>query len=296
MGELGSPVRVRLVHLVELPLPCIDAFLPVRGEISKEQIAALEAFNPDITFILRPDLLTHDVLATLPGIVIAHSCERLSKAGIRRYRELFPAGDNCRAAMLHADSRAVATLAASGVQALGSFLLPVRSSCFHHPNSLEAWTNREIPLLLVASTDGLIRDYVEVAERIPGFVHVASSSSDESVETIVRNARMVLHLPRANDRYLDTAKAVRDMAYGCLVVGGGFAEDYGLIPNEDYLSVCRPEDLAAIVRPYLRMPDTLDVVRKNAMRRAQAFDASERYVAMIEKYFLYRAKGPGAPS
>ncbi len=277
--------RIHRAHTPSRAERMLCHFVDAAAGIGPEQLAAIHNFAPDLTFVFEPDRLTADLIAELPGIVVAHTCRDLSPADIQRCRVLFPAAKGARAALLHVDARVAARLVEARIHAPGSFLLPTDGRVFARDDAFEQWLGRDIHVLYVGQTTPANRPYLSVLAEHPGFLQISQPTADRTLRSVLAGTKMVVHLPGASNDHIDTAKVIRDMMSGCLVLGGRFSVDYGLMPGEHYLFVDRPDELAWQVARQLDMPDDLDVIRRVGMRQAYRFDAERCYVPMIEKYF-----------
>lgn len=261
--------------------PSFVHFFP--GAPVEPLLAQLEALDPAVVFVWRPELIPAGALAGLEAITVGYLTEPLPRPGAAPHPDLEQRWEHLRSADPSNFDRIVSfdPLVAPTVDAhmrvWRSFPIPVSDTYFApvaEPNP------RPRVLFTGRSTDHRER-FLGPVKKDFDTVHLAHGVTDEELIPFLRSADIGVNLH--NEPYPTFENRVPAyLAAGLLVISEPLSPHHGLQPGRDLLEVREPHHLYELVDAARRTPHGFDTIRRNGRRAAERWRASRVYPRFVD--------------
>jgi hypothetical protein len=252
------------------------AFFDFRfGARVDELLAALEAFDPHVVFVWRPEIVPAGAFSGLRAVTVGYLTEPLPRPGGVRHPDL----DQRLEYLHHADpgnfdrvvsfDPLVAPAADAVVPVWRSFPIPVSDAFFApvrpaHGRPKVVFTGR--------ATEH--RDaWLDPVKHEFDVVHLAHGVTDEHLRAFLGEVDIGVNLHNEPYPTFENRVSVY-LAAGVLVISEPLSPRHGLQPGIDHLEATGPWHLWELVRAAARTPDAFRSVRVSGRRKAERFRAS----------------------
>jgi hypothetical protein len=281
---VGQELYFRLCSLEEPAGGLEPAFFDFRsGAPAEPLLTVLEAFDPDVIWVWRPEIVPHGLLRELRAVTVGYLTEPLPRDGAAAHPDLELRLNYLRAADPANFDRIVA---------LDPHVIPAAERV------LPVWRSLPIPV-----ADRLYAD-VRLATARPRFLfHGRSTPHREALLGPLKHDHDVLHIAHGvfgdelvtylggvdagvnlhNEDYPTYENRLSGyLAAGLLVLSEPLSPTHGLRPGTDYLEVRRPIDLWRAAEALADQPDAFRHVRLRGRRHAERFRASTVFPRTVE--------------
>lgn len=286
LAFVGDVTRFASHMLANQTTPIAVHCWHAEGKLPASLQAQIAAFSPDVTIVFEPERLSPHDFEHLPGYVLGYSVDVMREENWERLSASFAHSKRDQRAIIHADTNTLADLLRADISALAPVPLPIDLGLAGSPDGFDQWQQRRL--------DVIVRDDVELARRLnemlsmPAVLSGSGLTGDDRMATLTaQQARFCVYpLESLGMPFLASAKVLRDIAAGCIVVAGELKPDYGLMPGEHYLYYSHQSELGTLLRAALRQPDRQDVMRRRAAERVCHFDASSTYQRLLSEQLV----------
>jgi hypothetical protein len=276
--------------------PAFVHFFP--GAPAEPLVAQLEALDPDVVFVWRPELVPAGALAGVRAVTVGYLTEPLPRPGRDPHRDLQTRWEHLRRAdpsnfdrVVSFDPLVVPTVDRH-MRVWRSFPIPVSDSYF----APVADPHREPHVLFTGrSTEHRERFLGPVKKDFPT-VHLAHGVTDQQLMPFLRRADVGVNLH--NEPYPTFENRVPAyLAAGLLVVSEPLSPHHGLQPGRDLLEVREPFHLYELVAQAARAPHAFDTIRRQGRRAAERWRASRVFPRFVRDLLAdVRTFGRGRPA
>jgi hypothetical protein len=242
----------------------------------------LEALDPDVVFVWRPELIPAGAFAGLDAITVGYLTEPLPRPGVAPHRDLQTRWETAQRTDPSNFDRIVSfdPLVAPTVDAhmpvWRSFPIPVADSYF---SPVKPPNPRPRVLFTGRSTDHRER-FLGPVKKDFDCVHLAHGVTDDQLLPFLEQTDIGVNLH--NEPYPTFENRVPAyMAAGLLVISEPLSPHHGLQPGRDLLEVTEPYDLYALVEEAARTPHAFDTIRHGGRRAAERWRASRVYPRFV---------------
>jgi hypothetical protein len=294
----GTPLRLAFVGQSTFFAACAleehsararTTFVEFRaGGDADAMLAQLQASDPHVVVVFRPELLPAGVFAGLRAAVLGFLTEPIPR---RRGHRMHPDLKRRRAALAAMDIGNVDRLVAfdplivptadAFMRVWRSLPLPVADRLFA-PVRPPAGT----PSILFVgrSTDHRERFLARPKAELD-VVHAAFGIGLDALSGLLGAHTIGLNLH--NEPYPSFENRVcLQLAAGQLVVSETLSPTHGLEPDIDYLEIAAPDQLRSVLHAAVRFPQAYERVRVRGRRKAEAFRASHVYPRLADDLLL----------
>jgi hypothetical protein len=258
------------------------------GGDADAMLAQLRAFAPHVVVAFRPEVLPAGVFAQLPVAVVGFLTEPIPRtrghrahADLRRRRVDMEAMDTGNVDRLVAFDPLIVPTADAFMRVWRSLPLPVADRLY---TPVRPPRGRPSILFIGRSTEHrerfLARPKIEL-----DVIHAAFGIGGDELARLLQAHDIGVNLH--NEPYPSFENRVcLHLAAAQLVVSETLSPTHGLEPDIDYLEVCEPEQLLAVLRAAVRFPRAYDRVRIRGRRKAEEFRASRVYPRLVNDLLL----------
>lgn len=281
---MPSPLRLAFVgqrvyfHYCSLEQPAGDvepAFFDLREGGMTELLPSLAAWEPDVVFCWRPELVPAGAFAGLDAVTVGYLTEPLPRPGGVEHPDLEQRLEYLRAADPQNFDRVVSfdPLIAPTVDPVlsvwRSFPIPVSDAFFAPVRHADG-----PPRILFTGRATPHRDaFLNPVKHHHDVVHLAHGVTDEHLIAFMSEVDIGLNLH--NEPYPTYENRVSVyLAAGLLVVTEPLSPRHGLVPGVDYAETAEPWELIELIGAIARTPDAFHTMRLSGRRKAERFRAS----------------------
>ena len=245
-------------------------------------LAQLDAIEPDVVFVWRPELIPHGAFADLAALTVGYLTEPLPRPGSEPHRDLQTRWEHLQQADPSNFDRVVSfdPLVAPTVDAhmrvWRSFPIPVSDTYFADVNP----PNPKPRVLFTGRSTDHRERFLGPVKKDFDTVHLAHGVTDEELLPFLRTTDIGVNLH--NEPYPTFENRVPAyLAAGLLVISEPLSPHHGLQPGRDLLEVREPHHLYQLVAEAQRTPHAFDTVRRNGRRAAERWRASRVYPRFV---------------
>ena len=278
--------------------PSFVHFFP--GAPVEPLLAQLEAIDPDVVFVWRPELIPAGAFEEVRGLTVGYLTEPLPRVGgpDAPHRDLLLRWENLQNAdpgnfdrVVSFDPLVVPTVDAH-MRVWRSFPIPVNDTYFSAVNEPRA---RPRVLFTGRSTDHRER-FLGPVKKDFDTVHLAHGVTDEELLPFLDTTDIGVNLH--NEPYPTFENRVPAyLAAGLLVISEPLSPHHGLQPGRDLLEVREPHHLYELVAEAQRTPHAFDTIRRNGRRAAERWRASRVFPRFVNDLVAdVRTFGRGRPA
>lgn len=264
-------------------------------------VAALEALEPDVVFVWRPELIPPGAFADLPAITVGYLTEPLPRPGAPGERPhpdlqtrwgLLRAADPANFDRIVSFDPLVAPTVDAHMRVWRSFPIPVSDSYFAPASA----PNPQPKVLFTGRSTPHREAFLGHVKKDFDTVHLAHGVTDERLVPFMRAADIGVNLH--NHPYPTFENRVPAyLAAGLVVISEPLSPCHGLQPGRDFLEVREPRELYALVEQSARAPHAFDTIRLNGRRAAERWRSSRVYRRFVRDLLAdVRAFGRGRPA
>jgi len=261
--------------------PSFVHFFP--GAPPEPLVAELEAIDPDVVFVWRPELIPHGAFAGLKAITVGYLTEPLPRRNREPHRDLVARWENLRNAdpsnfdRIVSFDPLVAETVDEHMRVWRSFPIPVADSYFTPVNEPNA---RPRVLFTGRSTDHRER-FLGPVKKDFDTLHLAHGVTDEELLPFLATCDVGINLH--NEPYPTFENRVPAyLAAGLLVISEPLSPHHGLQPGRDLLEVSEPHHLYELIAELQRTPHAFDTIRRNGRRAAERWRTSRVFPRFAE--------------
>ena len=259
-----------------------------RGADAGQLLAALEAFDPDVAVVFRPEILPAGLLHDLRGAVLGFLTEPIPRSGSGEprhedlERRLWELGqvDPLNVDRVVAFDPHIARTAEGVLPVWRSLPLPVADR-FYHPVPEPATAPR---VLFVGRSTPHREKLLHEAKTRHDMLHLAFGVDAAHLEELLRSHDVAINIH--NHPYPSFENRVcLHLAAGNLVVTEPLSPSHGLETGVDYLQFSTAGELSDIITALERFPGIWHDVRIRGRRKAEIFRASRVYSRIVGDLF-----------
>ena len=259
-------------------------FIDFRAGIpSGPLLAELQAFDPDVLLVFRPEIIPAGLFDSLRAVTIGYLTEPLPRTGSPDHTDL-------RARMRwleQLDPRnfdrvvsfdpLIAETAAKVVPVWRSLPIPVSDSLF-----MDVRGRADPPRLLFLGRSTEHReDLLAPIKRAYPLVHIGHGLSGRTLKRVLRNTDVQFNLH--NNPYPSFENRVSlALAAGHLVISEPLSPRHELRPGQDYLEAGDADGIRELVDELTRDPSAFLEVQRSGREQAERFRASRVYPELID--------------
>lgn len=277
--------------------PSFVHFFP--GAPVEPLLAQLDAVDPDVVFVWRPELIPAGAFAELRALTVGYLTEPLPRPGTTPHRDLQTRWEHLQQADPSNFDRVVSfdPLIAPTVDAhmrvWRSFPIPVSDTYFEEiddepgPRPRVLFTGRSTPHR---------ERFLGHVKKDFDTVHLAHGVTDDELLPFLATTDIGVNLH--NEPYPTFENRVPAyLAAGLLVITEPLSPHHGLQPGRDLLEVREPHHLYELVAEAHRTPHAFETIRRQGRRAAERWRASRVYPRFVEDLVAdVRAFGRGRPA
>ena len=263
-------------------------------------LAAIEAFDPDVVFVWRPELVPHGAFAGVRAITVGYLTEPLPREGSTdphpdltiRLENLHKADPRNFDRIVSFDPCVVPTVEPF-LRVWRCFPIPVTDRYFAPVPD----TPSPRPRILFTGRSTAHREaFLGPVKKDFDTVHLAHGVTDEELVPFLRKADVGMNLH--NEPYPTFENRVPAyLAAGLLVVTETLSPHHGLVPGRDLLEVRRPWEPWQLMETWSRTPYAFHAVRLQGRRAAERFRASRVFPRFARDLIAdVRTFGRGRPA
>jgi hypothetical protein len=261
------------------------AFFDFRaGSRAEPLLAKLEAHDPDVVLVFRPEIVPPGLFERLRAVTIGYLTEPLPRSAGADHPDLrerlwwLEQVDAENFDRIVSFDPLIAETAESVLPVWRSLPIPVADSLF-----MDVHERTHPPRLFFVgrSTEHREEMLAPVKSAYP-IVHIGHGLHGEALKRFLRRADVQLNLH--NNPYPSFENRVcLALAAGHLVISEPLSPQHGLQPGTDYLEVSRPEQLLALVDRLAHEPAACVDVQAAGRLQAERFRASRLYPELVRE-------------
>jgi hypothetical protein len=248
-----------------------------RGADGARLRADLDAFDPGVVVVFRPDIVPAGLFAGLPAATLGFLTEPLPRGNgapahedlERRLWELHQVEPGNFDRIVSFDPLIADSAAQAGLEPWRSVPLPVGDRYF---GPVEPRVGRPRVLFVGRGTEHREQMLAPVKHEFD-LLHMAFGVGEDDLEPLLREHDVGVNLH--NHAYPSFENRVSIyLAAGLLVLSEPLSPQHGLEPDLDYLVCERPHEFVDTLERFTRFPGIYDRVRHRGRRKAELFRAS----------------------
>jgi hypothetical protein len=256
------------------------------GADAEAMLAHLEAFQPHVVVVFRPEVLPPGIFGSLRAAVLGFLTEPVPRTrgnrahpDLKRRRAALAAMDTGNVDRLVVFDPLIAATAEAFMPVWRSVPLPAADSLFA---PVRVSGGRPSILFVGRSTDHR-EEFLKRPKAELDVVHAAHGIGPAELAALIAEHEIAVNLH--NEPYPSFENRVcLHLAAGQLVVSETLSPTHGLEPDIDYLEAADPEQLIAILHAAVRFPAAYLRVRHRGRAKAEAFRASRVYPRLIDDF------------
>ena len=279
LAFVGQRVFFELCSLEHTAGDLEPTFLDFRHDADPRPLrAALEALDPDVIWVWRPEIAPPGLLTDLRARRVGYLTEPLPRPGDAPHPDLTQRLDYLRATDPANFDRFVA---------FDPLIVPTVE------RHLPVWRSLPIPVadrvygppagdltVFVGRSSTHRESFLGPVKHDFDVVHVAHGFAGERLIALLRESAIVINLH--NEPYPTFENRVpMALAAGALVVSEPLSPTHGLKPAADYVEIRTPWDLWRIIATARRSPEAFAATRAAGRREAERFRASKVFPRVI---------------
>lgn len=289
----GTPLRVAFVGqqtYFELcsqraPTPVITPqFFEFRSGASARTLAAqLEAFDPHVVVMFRPELIEAGTFAATDALVLGILTEPLPRTGDASHPDLVRRLNDLAAVRSEEFDRIItfdpliATTAERYAPIWRSFPLPVADEVF-------GW-NPTMPskprMLFVGRTTAHREAFLAPLKHVYDLLHIEHGIfGEEFINLAHGGVDIAINVHNENYPSFENRVALH-LAAGHLVISEPLSPSHGLEPGIDFIEVETPESMMAMVGQVCALPEASTLMRWRGRMKAEQFRASTVWARVL---------------
>jgi hypothetical protein len=290
----GPPIRLAFVGqgvyfrycALETPTAGLDpVFIDYRaGEDPDRMMAKLEAFDPDVVLVFRPEIVPQRLFHHLRALRVGYLTEPLPRRKRGRHPDLAARLEYLQRIDPGNFDRFVSfdPLIAETVSGLTpiwrSMALPVVDRFFMEPEP----SNHNVRILFTGRSTEHRERFLMDCKHYHDLVHIVHGVTDDELLHFLTTCQVGLNLH--NEPYPNFENRVCVyLAAGRLLVTEPLSPTYGLVAGADYIEVDSPKQLLDVASQIERAPDAFHDIRLSGRRKAEQFRASRVYPELVDQ-------------
>jgi hypothetical protein len=258
----------------------------------------LEAIEPDIVFVWRPELIPPKAFEAVRGVTVGYLTEPLPRPGGAVHADLegrwltLQRTDPGNFDRIVSFDPLVAPTVDAHMRVWRSFPIPVSDSYFAPVSP----PNEQPHVLFTGRSTGHRERFLGPVKKDFPTVHLAHGVTDEQLLPFLAETDIGVNLH--NEPYPTFENRVPAyLAAGLLVISEPLSPHHGLQPGRDLLEIREPYRLYELVAEAARTPHAFDTIRRNGRRAAERWRASRVYPRFARDLIQdVRAFGRGRPA
>ena len=268
------------------------------GGPAEPLVRELQALDPDVVFVWRPELVPPGAFRELRAITVGYLTEPLPRPGEPPHPDLTTRWEHLQQTdpsnfdRIASFDPLVAPTVDAHMRVWRSFPIPVSDTYF-----APVAEPQDPPRVLFTGRSTAHREaFLGPVKKDFPTVHLAHGVTDEQLIPFLREADIGVNLH--NEPYPTFENRVPAyLAAGLLVVTEPLSPHHGLQPGRDLLEVREPFRLYELVAEAARTPHAFDTIRRQGRRAAERWRASRVYPRFVRDLLAdVRAFGRGRPA
>jgi hypothetical protein len=264
------------------------AFIDFRSGADPERmLAAVEAFEPHVVFVFRPEIVPRALFRELRALTVGYLTEPLPRPGEKAHPDLerrlgyLEELDAANFDRIISFDPLIAETVDRFAPVWRSFPLPVADS-FYAPVRRSSGA----PRALFVGRSTVHRDlFLDPVKHKFDVIHLVHGISDERLIEFFGECEIAINLH--NHAYPTFENRVSlSLAAGMLVMSEALSPTHGLEPGVDFLQVWLPWELEALLFNATHYPDLYRRVRIRGRHKAERFRASAVYPRLVMDLLL----------